>query len=288
MPIRLYAPADATPTSRVVARAFGSPDPEFLTPLLRLYESWPAARFYLMEESRVIAGAVAAFSYPEFASIGYMVVDPDYQGKGIGRALMQQVMQALQQNGITRITLEATVAGAPLYASLGFVEVGQPRSVYLRQANLPFPALPPASHLRLAPLTLADPPQIITFDTPIFGTNRHDLLQHLLASELVEGVAAWDIAGQLQGYALLSQGSAIGPCVAVDAAVAEQLIYELLLRATNPTPRLILPEGNLQAVQVAERLGFTKLRFCRHMQFGDAQPWGDLSRCYAIHSFATG
>jgi GNAT superfamily N-acetyltransferase len=288
MPIRPYTPADAAATSRVVARAFSAPDPDFLIPLLRLYETWPAARFYLMEESGVIAGAVGVFRYDHFASVGYMVVDPDHQGKGIGRALMQHLMQELQHDGVTRLTLEATAAGAPLYSSLGFVEVGQPRAVHLRQPDVVLPPLLPDPTLRLTLLTRTDLPQITAFDTPVFGTSRHELLECLLDSGLAEGVAAWDAEGTLLGYALLNQGSAIGPCVARDAAVAEHLIRELLPRATDPTPRLILPEGNAAAVQLAERLGFAKLRSCRHMQCGDAQPWGDLRRYFAIQSFATG
>ncbi|BGP53826.1 hypothetical protein JCM8202v2_001398 [Rhodotorula sphaerocarpa] len=61
-------------------------------------------------------------------------VKTEYQGSGIGRLLMAQVLdQCDQQDPPTPVYLEATPEGAPLYRKLGFVEIG--RSEYVEMAR---------------------------------------------------------------------------------------------------------------------------------------------------------
>ncbi len=57
--------------------------------------------------------------------IGYimnLVTLPRYQKQGIGRRMMQAMIEWLADQGIHRITLHATEMGRPLYADLGFVD----------------------------------------------------------------------------------------------------------------------------------------------------------------------
>lgn len=54
------------------------------------------------------------------AGISLMATPPEHQGKGMGRALLAQVIDHYQGRGVERFHLTATEAGRPLYASLGF------------------------------------------------------------------------------------------------------------------------------------------------------------------------
>ncbi len=54
------------------------------------------------------------------AGISLMATPPKHQRKGMGRALLTQVMDDYRSRGVERFYLTAAEAGRPLYASLGF------------------------------------------------------------------------------------------------------------------------------------------------------------------------
>ena len=57
------------------------------------------------------------------AAISLMATPPEHQRKGMGRALLSQVIADYRRRGVNRFHLGATDAGRPLYASLGFEPV---------------------------------------------------------------------------------------------------------------------------------------------------------------------
>jgi GNAT superfamily N-acetyltransferase len=54
------------------------------------------------------------------AGISLMATPPEHQRKGMGRALLTQVINDYRGRGVERFYLGATEAGLALYASLGF------------------------------------------------------------------------------------------------------------------------------------------------------------------------
>lgn len=54
------------------------------------------------------------------AAITLMATPPAYQSKGMGRALLTQVIEDYRRRGVERFHLGATEAGRPLYTRLGF------------------------------------------------------------------------------------------------------------------------------------------------------------------------
>lgn len=54
------------------------------------------------------------------AAISLMATPPQHQHKGMGRALLTQVIDDYRGRGVVRFHLGATEAGRPLYESLGF------------------------------------------------------------------------------------------------------------------------------------------------------------------------
>jgi GNAT superfamily N-acetyltransferase len=57
------------------------------------------------------------------AGISLMATPPEHQRKGMGRALLTQVIDHYRSRGVERFYLGATEAGRPLYASLGFEKI---------------------------------------------------------------------------------------------------------------------------------------------------------------------
>lgn len=62
-----------------------------------------------------------------------LCVDPDYQGKGIGRILMEYLLSEARNGGATVMLLEVRKSNAValrLYRNLGFVRIGLRRGYY--------------------------------------------------------------------------------------------------------------------------------------------------------------
>jgi len=59
-------------------------------------------------------------TYRRFGYVWHVFVRPEFQKRGIGRALTETAIEYLRGIGCTTITLNASEAGAPLYRSLGF------------------------------------------------------------------------------------------------------------------------------------------------------------------------
>ncbi len=59
------------------------------------------------------------------AGISLMATPPQHQRKGMGRALLTQLMADYRGRGVQRFYLSATEAGRPLYASLGFETIAE-------------------------------------------------------------------------------------------------------------------------------------------------------------------
>lgn len=71
------------------------------------------------------AGRAWSFVADRVAGIYDMDVWPQFQRRGLGRALVHAVCAAAQAAGATTVVLNATAAGEPLYAAEGFVHVGE-------------------------------------------------------------------------------------------------------------------------------------------------------------------
>jgi GNAT superfamily N-acetyltransferase len=59
------------------------------------------------------------------AGITLMATPPEHQRKGMGRALLSQIIDDYRRRGVVRFHLGATQAGRPLYASLGFEQIAE-------------------------------------------------------------------------------------------------------------------------------------------------------------------
>ncbi|WP_413791149.1 MULTISPECIES: GNAT family N-acetyltransferase [unclassified Pseudomonas] len=192
--------------------------------------------FVAEDEGRLIG---TAFTCPQgdYATIGLVIVSDEYQGQGIGRRLMELALQAC---GSQTAMLNATLAGAPLYVSQGFVDFGH---IQQHQGNVCPPApkdLPSGERVRR--LTEADRNDVIELANAGSGLDRRAVLNDLFDS--VEDVVGIERDGQLRAFAILrpfGRGRCIGPVVAENPEQAKHLIAVLLAQVPDAFVRIDIP-----------------------------------------------
>lgn len=57
-------------------------------------------------------------------------VDPDYQGKGVGRALYTELEKRAKTRGVKKLVVDASPLGEPIYAKFGFRKQGTKTKAY--------------------------------------------------------------------------------------------------------------------------------------------------------------
>ena len=80
-----------------------------------------------------VAGAAAVLHVIDEAELLEIVVDPSCQGRGLGKALLQEVMGLARRNGAARVFLEVRESNArarKMYTSFGFAETGRRKNYY--------------------------------------------------------------------------------------------------------------------------------------------------------------
>ena len=195
------------------------------------------AQGFVVEDNGTLIGSSFACHQGDFSTIGLVIVSDDYQGKGIGRRLMDLALDTVAPR--TAI-LNATLSGAPLYAKMGFKDFGR---IEQRQGE--------ASVLEPTPLKAgeqcrrlveADGPRLVKLANAATGMARGDLLNDVLANS--EHSVGIERGGELQGFAVLrafGRGLCIGPVVAQDVDQARHMIEQLLEKAPGAFVRIDIP-----------------------------------------------
>ncbi|MDR4983004.1 MULTISPECIES: GNAT family N-acetyltransferase [Bacillus cereus group] len=92
----------------------------FMKKQFEMYLSIGTLLGYFHENKLIATGGVFPFKN-SFSSIGMLIVHPNFQGRGIGRILLNRCLEHTHQN--QPVVLIATKAGEPLYTSCGFQTV---------------------------------------------------------------------------------------------------------------------------------------------------------------------
>jgi len=195
--------------------------------------------FVAQDRERVI-GTAFTCAQGSHATIGLVIVDDEYQGQGIGRRLMELALEAC---GTRTPMLNATLAGAPLYVSQGFVEFGHVQQ-HQGQALASAPS-PLAAGERCRELTEADRPRLIELANAGSGLDREAVLNDLF--DVVEHAVGIERDGQLRSFALLrpfGRGRSIGPVVAQTAEQARHMIATLLAHVPDAFVRIDIPSSS--------------------------------------------
>ncbi|AHG38873.1 GNAT family acetyltransferase [Pseudomonas syringae CC1557] len=195
-----------------------------------------AQGFVALHNGRLIGSAFACHQ-GEFSTIGLVIVSDDYQGKGIGRKLMELAIGSVAPR---TAVLNATLAGAPLYEKMGFVSFGEIQQRQ-GQAQQPTPTeLKADESCRV--LIEADHPRVLELANAGSGMDRLVTLGDVLNN--IEYAVGIEHDGQLQAFALLrpfGRGLCIGPVVAQSVEQARHMIEHLLAKVPYAFVRIDIP-----------------------------------------------
>ncbi|HEY4332643.1 MAG TPA: GNAT family N-acetyltransferase [Ilumatobacteraceae bacterium] len=220
-------------------------------------------------DGAAVLGTGCSIGYPDagFGWVGLIATAPAHERQGIGRLVTQHLVDALARRGCAAV-LDASVAGAPLYARMGFVDHGATIG-YLA------PERAPTLSGAVAIATPADIGAITAYDAAAFGADRGALLRVLLGQFAGRAAVVRDIAGALAGY-VVAQHSSIGPLIVDDPATLGELVSFACTQTFTARPRLYMPPESRHRAAL-EALGFEQFRELRHMRLGiDSLPgWTD-------------
>ncbi|MBA1230517.1 GNAT family N-acetyltransferase [Pseudomonas viridiflava] len=160
------------------------------------------------------------------ATVGMIIVSSTLQGKGIGRALMDSL---LQHTGERTLMLNSTQEGLALYTRLGFVAHGR---IHQHQALLEHTSHFVAQGAPVRFMQIEDQQSVRQLDRAATGRDRSALLNHLfeIGSILVvdhgDGVSAYGCVrewgrGVVIGPVVASGPEAVPDAKALIAALAE-------------------------------------------------------------------
>jgi GNAT superfamily N-acetyltransferase len=211
---------------------------------LRLLELEPEGCFGADCNGRIVATATAVCYGSKLAWIGMVLTDPDFRGRGFGRALTECAIRYADERQIEWIKLDATDMGRPIYLRLGF-EDERPIERWRGPATGRWDFVSRATRFQLD----------AALDAAAFGTDRSRLLMNLAQGE------AFSIPGE--GFVMARPGASafsLGPCVARSPGAARDLISSVLaMHPGGPYYWDLLP-ANTQAVGLAREFGFTPAR----------------------------
>lgn len=123
-------PADLEEIMAIEKASFSYPwSPRFFIQELKV----PCARSLLAVVAGKTIGYIIYWHLPSEVDIHNLAVHPAYRRQGIGRSLLQAVIDEARRNGLSQVTLEvrkSNEAAQKLYQSLGFIERGVRQGYY--------------------------------------------------------------------------------------------------------------------------------------------------------------
>jgi len=236
----------------------------------RLVRIQPDGCFGIETDGRLVATTTVVCYERDLAWIGMVLTHRDYQRRGYARELLKCALEYTDFRGVRSVKLDATDAGKPLYATLGFVDE-HPVERWRRERQ----ALGASTAAEEGPVELA-------LDRRAFGADRSRLLLALAQEQPAHALGP--------GYVLQRPGRIaryLGPCVAQTAAVARALISAALaVEPLEPWFWDLLPT-NAAAMEIAQDLGFTPARKLVRMFRGE-RTRGDDTLVFGCAGFEVG
>lgn len=201
-----------------------------------------------------ITACAAIVPYKEdLASLGMVIVHPDYRRLGLGKAVTIKCVQSLPDS--VPIMLISTTEGKPMYEQLGFKTVDSVQKFlcdsFQRPMNLDM------SEYTIEPFQSSYLPQIVELDQAACGARRDKFLA-VRIEQAKDAIVVKNSSGNVVGYALSigeTVNALIGPIVAPNHEVAINLLDSLVIGSENRI-RIDIPQGQTEFGSILLRCGF--------------------------------
>lgn len=207
-------------------------------------------------EGEIVSSAAIIPYGSGLASIGMVIVHPDYRGKGLGRKVTQKCLDSVSDD--TTVMLIATDEGKPMYESMGFCLIDCVHK-YLCDSYL---SIEQNNNLDLEITHMHEEnlPQIVRLDKNAFGEERKTFLIHRI-KQAKEALVVKGSDGTIIGFALSVLGPInliLGPIVAPNDHIAS-LLMDKLANNHQGKLRIDVPSGNEAFMSHLEKYGFKKV-----------------------------
>ncbi|MGE6347672.1 GNAT family N-acetyltransferase [Bacillus mycoides] len=208
------------------------------------------------EREELIASAAIILYGETLASIGMVIVHPDYKGRGIGKIITDSCVKSVSTQ--TPIMLIATDDGKILYKKIGFRAVSHVSKYICNSYNANYHCV--GNEEYIVNYEERDLEEIIQIDKDAFGTNREGFLKYrIIQSE--QCIITKDAQQNVLGYGISIQtpeNKIIGPIVAKNDKMAMRMAH-YLVREHNGKLRIDVPEGKKDFMKELEIIGFKKV-----------------------------
>lgn len=281
-------PAAATITLRAMTRD----DVDAATELSR-EQQWPhreedwalflgLGEGLVAERDGAVVGSIMAWRFgTDYATLGMVIVSPALQGQGLGRRLMEAMLQRLEGRSVL---LNATDEGLPLYRKLGFVEIGTVCQHQAVAGAMPLPELRPGERVR--PLGGADT-MLGELYSRASGLDRRALFERLSDDAQTVVLTKDHVPTGFAQFRRFGRGWLVGPVVAPDQAGARALILHWLATGAGSFCRLDVTEAGGLSPWLAE-IGLPCVGRVRTMVRGTAPATDQELAIYALVTQALG
>jgi ribosomal protein S18 acetylase RimI-like enzyme len=230
-----------------------------------------------VDSSGNVIGTVTTIRYENhFSWIGMLLVDPVWQGKGIGRNLLEQALEIL--SGEQTVKLDATPAGREVYLKYNFIDEYTISRMMMTETNSDFKS----SHI--SSINESDFPALLKLDGKVFGADRRTVLNWIWNAGQKFSYIAKN-GNEIVGYCFGRTGhlyTHIGPVVAQDENVAQQLVSAVLKNISNRPIILDVPHNKPGWMAWLQSIGFREQRILTRMYRGENSHPGLPEKQFAI------
>jgi predicted GNAT family N-acyltransferase len=206
------------------------------------------------DDKRVMASAAILAYDNRLASIGMVIVHPDYRGYGLGKTVTQTCIDSVPSR--MPVMLIATPDGKPMYEKMGFRPVDCVHK-YLCDGYRGDHHESVTPEMAISPVSAEHFHRIVELDRLAVGANRSAFLQARMR-QAKNGVVAIQEDGEIVGYGFSIQGSVnlvLGPIVAPHASVAAAIVNRLASGHQGKL-RIDVPSGHDDFLRELENRGF--------------------------------
>jgi N-acetylglutamate synthase-like GNAT family acetyltransferase len=204
------------------------------------------------EANGILISTAAIFPYNnQFASIGMVIVHPDYRGAGLGREVTQECLDHFPK---MPVMLVATEQGIPIYKKMGFIKVD---GLHKLIANKYIPSDLHSSLYRCRMYRDTDFSELIKLDEDAFGVKREGFLEvrikqskkQMVIVDSKENIVGFGLSNELPNMLL------IGPVIAPNPVDAGALVHNLVDDYEGKV-RIDIPSQKSELVELLLQCGF--------------------------------